>query len=131
MDNNIINDCLSLSLQGKITFPEVVMRLAGTGVEYYIADLAGRKTAYFGVNDEVYSVALNLEKPPKIAKNFDEHAIKNAIADIQQSRISYPVFLERIMSGGCTHYEIFIHGRKAIYFGRNGSFHIENFPPSK
>ncbi len=131
MDNNIIDDCISLSLQGKITFPEAVMRLAGSGVEYYIADLAGQKTTYFGVNDEVYSAALNLEKTPKIAKNFDEQAIKNAIADIQQSRINYPVFLERIMSAGCTHYEIFIHGRKAIYFGRRGEFHIESFPQAK
>jgi hypothetical protein len=32
------------------------------------------------------------------------------------------------MEAGCSHYEVFISGKKAIYFGRDGSQHIELFP---
>jgi uncharacterized protein YbcV (DUF1398 family) len=38
-------------------------------------------------------------------------------------------FLRRIMGAGCAHYEVYIQGRKAVYFGRDGEFYIEPFPP--
>ena len=32
------------------------------------------------------------------------------------------------MASGCSHYEVFIDGRKAMYFGRDGEFCTEPFP---
>ena len=36
--------------------------------------------------------------------------------------------LRRVMAAGTTSYSVYLNGRKAIYFGRNGDFHVEPFP---
>lgn len=40
-------------------------------------------------------------------------------------------FPRRIVSSGCSHYEVFISGRKAMYFGRDGEFYTEPFLQAK
>jgi hypothetical protein len=32
------------------------------------------------------------------------------------------------MAAGTASYSVYLNGRKAIYFGRNGDFHVEPFP---
>ena len=54
-----------------------------------------------------------------------------AVKAIQRSEIGYAEFLRRIMAAGCSHYEVFIAGRKAMYFGRDGEFYTEPFPQTK
>jgi len=130
MDINVIKECTDLSLVGSITFPEVVMRLAQTGVERYIADLSGRLKLSYGVHGETHTCALAFDGP-EIAATLDAAAIKSAITDSQQQKIDYQSFLRRVMVAGCCHYEVFITGRKAIYTGRDGSQHIELFPTAK
>jgi uncharacterized protein YbcV (DUF1398 family) len=127
MDTNVIKECTAQSLAEQITFPEVVMKLAGAGVERYIADLVGKQEFSYGVNSETYTGALAFDGVA-IPEQLDAAAVVAAIKDIQQGRIKYREFLRRIMEAGCSHYEVFITGRQAIYFGRDGSQHIEKFP---
>jgi uncharacterized protein YbcV (DUF1398 family) len=131
MDTKIIDQSNAESLAGNITFPEVVRNFAETGVERYIADLAQLKTQYYGTNGEYHSAALTFSDAPAIAQTFSAEEVKSAITDIQQQKIKYPDFLRRVMAAGCTHYEVYIQGRQAIYFGRDGSQHIEKFPATK
>jgi hypothetical protein len=35
------------------------------------------------------------------------------------------------MKAGCSHYEVFITGKKVIYLGRDGGQHVELFPQPK
>ncbi len=130
MKIDVIKECTSLSLAEKITFPEVVMRLSEAGVERYIADLVGKKKLSYGKQGEVHTGDLTFENVA-IPEQFDAAAVKQAITHIQQGRIQYQAFLRRIMEAGCTHYEVFITGRRAIYFGRNGLQHIEEFPNAR
>ncbi len=127
MDTNVIKECTELSLMEHITFPEVVMKLAGAGVERYIADLVGKQKLSYGVNGETYTGALAFDGAA-VPEQLDAAAVEATIKDIQQGRIKYREFLRRIMEAGCSHYEVFITGRQAIYFGRDGSQHIEKFP---
>lgn len=127
MESRIIDECKELSLAGKITFPEVVQKMAATGVERYIADLVACQMHYYGKSSSTYSSKLKYNAD-EVANDFDAAAVKQAIVDIQNQRINYVTFLDRVISAGCTHYEVFIRGRKAIYFGRDGSQHIELFP---
>jgi uncharacterized protein YbcV (DUF1398 family) len=127
MDINIISECTNLSLAGKITFFEVVLKLTATGVERYIADLIGKQKLYYDNEGNTYTSPLVFDAP-EVRKEFNMAAVKNAITDIQQQHVKYPEFLHHIMEAGCCHYEVFITGKKAIYFGRDGSHHIENFP---
>ena len=127
MDTNIIKECTALSLTEQITFPEVVMKLAGAGVERYIADLVGQQKLSYGTHGETHTGALTFDGPT-IPAQMDAAAVAATIKDIQQGRIKYREFLSRIMEAGCGHYEVFITGKQAVYFGRDGSQHIERFP---
>lgn len=127
MDIEAIKECDALSMDGKITFPEVVRKLASAGVERYIMDLVGHKKYSYGIAGETYTSSFQ-NKATSVALKFDDKAIKSAITEIQQNKIKYSTFLERIIAAGCSHYEVFIDGKKVIYFGRDGSHHIELFP---
>lgn len=127
MKTDVIMECTSRSLAEQITFPEVVMKLAEAGVERYIADLVGKKTFSYGRQGETHTGDLAFAER-FIPEQLDAAAVKQTIGDVQQGRIKYQTFLRRIMEAGCAHYEVFITGRRAIYFGRDGSQHIEEFP---
>lgn len=103
MDTNILHQSCAASLAGTITFPEVVQKLAGTGIERYIADLAQLKKQYYGTSGEYHSTALTFANAPAITQKFSVQEVKGAITDIQQQKIKYPDFLRRIMAAGCTH----------------------------
>lgn len=130
MDKNILNQTLELSLAGKITFPQVVGELIKNNVERYIADLVGLKITYFSTNGELHELSLKFHAYP-IAQEFNAVEVQNSIKDAQQAKIDYQAFLKRVMLAGCTHYEVFITGKKVIYFGRSGDHHIEHFPSAK
>lgn len=127
MKTDVIKECTALSLAEQITFPEVVMKLAGAGVERYIADLVGKRKFSYGTRCETHCEDLAFSSVD-IPEHLDAAAVKETIIEVQQGRIQYQTFLRRIMMAGCTHYEVFITGRRAIYFGRDGAQHIEVFP---
>ncbi|MBX7147087.1 MAG: DUF1398 family protein, partial [Alphaproteobacteria bacterium] len=90
-------------------------------------DLVGKKKFSFGINGDTHTGDLTFTDT-LIPEQLDRMVIKQIITDVQQGKIKYQTFLRRIMEAGCSHYEVFINGRKAIYFGRDGAQHIEEFP---
>ncbi len=128
MNTDTIAECMTLSF-ADTHFPEVVKKLAGAGVRSYTADLVSLRNTYYGADRETEVEVLPLLEAPAIAETFDAATVAAAIKTIQQKRLGYADFLRQIMAAGCSQYRVFIGGRKAIYFGRNGDFHIENFPP--
>ena len=131
MDTDIITECTAKSLAGQIAFPEVITKLVGAGVERYLVDLVGRHQHSYGTSGEHFDALLALPNMPLIPANFDVSVLKSTIAEIQQQKIDYMTFLREIMQAGCCRYEVYINGRQAVYFGRNGSQHNELFPNSK
>jgi uncharacterized protein YbcV (DUF1398 family) len=127
MDIAVIDECRNLSTTGKITFLEVVAKLSASHVERYIADLNSMTLSYYSGSGQMHTAALDLPAR-QVASSFRADDIKEAIRDSQQQRINYKIFLERITDAGCCHYEVYIAGRKIMYFGRDGSHHIEHFP---
>lgn len=127
MDTHIIAECTAQSLAGRIAFPQVVAKLVSGGVERYLADLVGRQKISYGVGGGVHTEPLPFDGP-EVARAFDGTAVKAAIEGSQQGRIDYQTFLRRVMEAGCSHYEVYLTGRKAIYLGRDGGQHIEHFP---
>jgi uncharacterized protein YbcV (DUF1398 family) len=130
MNTQIIEECMTESF-ADTPFPEVVRRLVGAGVKSYTADLVKLRNTYYGATAEAYDEPLPLNDGPTIALAFDSAAVAAAVKAIQRGEISYAEFLRRIMSAGCSHYEVFIGGRKAMYFGRDGEFYTEPFPVQK
>lgn len=130
MDVTIINECAVSSLAGTMSFPEVINKLISAGTERYITDLVGLKKIYYGEQGEVHFTSLDFPVC-EVASTFDETAVKNALHAIQKGNINYQNFLQHIISAGCCHYEVFITGKKVIYFGRDGSQYVEYFPSNK
>lgn len=131
MDVRVIHECTRLAFQDKMTFPETVKRLLAIGVERYHSDLLLLQKTYYGANGATHLEPLPLHDAPRIGEPFEAEQVKDAIRAIQRQQIDYPQFLRRIMTAGTVCYAVFLDGRKAIYTGRNGDFHIEHFPGSK
>ncbi len=109
-------------------FPKVVERLAGAGVKSYTADLVKLRNTYYDADGEGFDEALPLRESAGDRAGFDSAGVAATVKAIQRGEIGYAEFLRRIMAAGCSHYEVFIAGRKAMYFGRDGEFYTEPFP---
>jgi uncharacterized protein YbcV (DUF1398 family) len=127
MNRQTIEECMSASF-ADTPFSHIVGRLAAAGVRSYAADLVKLRNTYYGDAGEGYDEALPLADAPDIAPVFDQQAVAASVKAIQRGDLGYAEFLRRIMGSGCSHYEVFIGGRKVMYFGRDGDFYIEQFP---
>lgn len=127
MDKTAIADCMRLSF-ADTPFPEVASRLAAAGVTAYRADLIGLQKTYYDAGSGHHQSAMPLTDAPAVAAAFDATEVGATVTAIQRREIGYAEFLRRIMRGGCASYSVFLGGRKAMYFGRDGAFHTEPFP---
>lgn len=130
MNTATIAECMTLSF-ADTPFPKVVERLVGAGVTSYTADLIKLRNTYYDGCGEAFDEKLPLTECPAIASRFDSEVLMSAIKAIQRGEVGYAEFLRRIMRSGCSHYEVFIAGRKAMYFSRDGEFYTEPFPAGK
>ncbi len=128
MDDAVLHDCLTLALAGRLTFPETVMRMHETGVERYDADLVRMEKMHYGEDGAVHAEVIPLGDAPSVPREFSPERVQAAIMAIRRREIAYPEFLRRIMAAGTVSYSVYLGGRKAIYFGRDGDFHVEPFP---
>jgi uncharacterized protein YbcV (DUF1398 family) len=130
MNIEVMRNTLQESEAGRLTFPEVIQTLAGVGVESYFADLARRTDTFYLPNGETHVEPMT-HPATEIAEEFSQSGVVAAIRAAQADEIRYPEFVRRAMAAGTTRYWVFLAGRKVIYFGRKGDFHIEEFPGSK
>jgi uncharacterized protein YbcV (DUF1398 family) len=127
MNTHTIEQCMAASF-ADTPFPAVVQRLAGAGVTSYAADLVKLRKTYYGAERAAHDEPMPLQQAPVIAPAFDSPRVAATVKAIQRQEIGYAEFLRRIMDAGCSRYEVFIGGRKAMYFGRDGAFYTEPFP---
>jgi uncharacterized protein YbcV (DUF1398 family) len=131
MNTEVIAECMKQSFTDT-AFSKIIPQLAAAGVNAYTADLVKLRNTYYDASDEGFDEALPLMDSPAIAAWFDSATVSASVKSIQRGEIGYAEFLRRIMNAGCSHYEVFIGGRKAMYFGRDGEFYTEPFPaPAK
>lgn len=130
MNTNVIHEVLAESQAGKLIFPEVVRRLLEAGVESYFCDLASGQETFYMIDGKTHVEKMNLPVVP-IAEEFSPTGVVAAIRGAQSDTIRYPEFMRRSAAAGVIGYWAFLRGRKVIYFGRKGEFHIEEFPRAK
>jgi uncharacterized protein YbcV (DUF1398 family) len=127
MNTTVIHETLAASEAGQLIFPKVVQALLEVGVESYLVDLARGSATYYLTNGETHIEQLTHPVEP-IAEEFSAPSVIAAIRGAQADRIRYPEFLKQSTAAGTTAYWAFLTGKKVIYFGRKGDFHIEEFP---
>lgn len=128
MNRQTLHDCLTLALEGKMTFPETVARMNQEGVERYLADLVTLEKTHYAPDGQTIVEKIALDRPPAIADDFSVEGVQSAIREIQQRRIKYDAFLRLIMQAGVVAYTVHLGGHRAIYMGRKGEMHVEAFP---
>ena len=127
MNIEVFNQTTQGSIKGTMRFPMVVQLLIENGVEAYHVDLVRNEKIFYMPNGDSHTEKFDAPKF-EVAQNFSNEKIKSTIKESQATKISYIEFLQSITKAGCNYYIVYLNGKKAIYFGRNGDFHIENFP---
>jgi uncharacterized protein YbcV (DUF1398 family) len=130
MDIEVMRGTLHDSEAGRVTFPEVIGRLSGAGVESYFADLTRGADTFYMPSGETHVEEMTLPSTG-IAEEFSQTGVVAAIRAAQADEVRYPEFVKRAMAAGVTAYWVFLSGKKVIYFGRKGEFHVEVFPGVK
>ena len=128
--SDILKECTAGSDDGRLTFPEVVMKLIGAGVEQYHADLYRAEKTYYMPNGE-FAVVPCASIKRNAAENFSAAGVEAAVRGIQGRKIDYKVFCELIAAAGCVGYFVSIAGRRAVYYGRTCDSYVEPFPSAK
>jgi uncharacterized protein YbcV (DUF1398 family) len=131
INTNIIHEVLAESQAGKLTFPEVVRRLLGAGVESYFVDAAKGEDTFYMLDGKTHVEKMAPSHHEPIAEEFFLPGIVSAIRDAQVDAIRYPDFMKRAAAAGVIGYWAFLTGKKMIYVGRKGEFHVERFPRIK
>mgnify|MGYP006378880081 FL=1 len=122
-----VQECTDASDQERVTFPEVVAKLAGAGIERYHADLLRAEKIYYLPSGESQRVqAAPIAAVPPAA--FTADGVAAAVRAIQRQQIKYREFCERIAEAGCVGYFVSLAGRRAVYYGRTGDSYVEPFP---
>ncbi len=128
IDTSIIHECTDGSFNRNMPFPQVVQRLVGAGFERYEADLVRLEKTYYMPSGTSHVEPLPFSPAVPVAESFAQDQITAALRAIQRNAIDYAEFLRRIVAAGCVSYGVFLRGKRAIYWGRDGDFHVERFP---
>ncbi len=125
-----MRDTVTRSLDGTMAFPEIVQLLSADGVERYHADLVRMEKTFYMPDGTTHVEKMPIG-PMAIGQTFATSDLVAAIRDSETARQAYADFLRRATAAGSTDYIVYLQGRKAIYFGRKGEYHIEVFPGAK
>lgn len=128
IDTSVIHECTDGSFHRNMPFPQVVQRLVVAGFERYEADLVRLEKTYYMPSGASHVEPSPFSPAAPVAESFAQDQITAALRAIQRNAIDYPEFLRRIMAAGCVNYGVFLRGKRAIYWGRDGDFHVEWFP---
>ncbi len=125
----VMQQCALGALNGVLTFPEIVGKLASIGVERYHADYRRQEITYYMSDDESLVVSTPHPLHP-IARVFSGTDVATAVRQSQRNEHSYLDFIRKTNAAGCVGYFVQITGCRVIYFGRDGDCHTEHFPPA-
>ena len=128
MNANLITETARKTLDGTLSFPEVVGRLLEAGVEYYHVDYVGRRRTFYGSEGEMVVTPLDYEGLPGVGPEFDAAALRSNVLDSQRNHQPYREFTRRAMVAGVQGYFAFLRGKRVTYWGRQGDQHTEWFP---
>lgn len=130
MNKTLIQNIIHRTLEGTISFPEVVSALVSEGITSYHVDLIRNENTYYSAQDHSWVENVPLSHAAAV-KEFSTEGVQNAIRKSQAGKSNYKQFVSEILEAGCVYYIAYLRGRKVEYIGRDGTVYIETFPQSK
>jgi hypothetical protein len=85
MDSKLILEAARGTLDGSLSFPEVVGKLLAAGVEYYHVDYVGLRKRFYSAEGEMMATSINYERLPPVVPEFDAAALRANILDSQRN----------------------------------------------
>jgi len=128
MNTESISTASRATLDGTMSFPEVVGHLLSAGVEYYHVDYVTLRKTFFSGSGDAVVTPIPYEGLPPVASEFNASALRKDIVDSQCHGQKYRDFTCRAMEAGVQGYFTFLRGKRVTYFGRQGDQHTEWFP---
>lgn len=128
MNTESISKASRATIDGTMSFPEVVGLLLTAGVEYYHVDYVSLRTSFYGGDGDAVVTPIAYEGLPPVALVFDTTALRADILDSQRHGQKFRDFTHRAMEAGVQGYFAFLRGKRVTYFGRLGDQHTEWFP---
>src|SRR5690606_3794125 len=89
-----VRDCAEGSEEGRLTFPEVLARLASVGIERYRVDFARGEKTFYGAGGESHVLAGRKLAP---GNGFSSERIAAAVKASQAKQIDYKTFCAEIV----------------------------------
>ena len=127
---NAMLDCTRDSDAERVSFGQVIGRLAEAGVDRYHADLQRAEKVYYMPDGTSLTVPTEPVAAP-FAATFSAPGVDAAVRAVQAQQIRYGEFCRRIAEAGCVGYLVSLCGRRAVYYGRSGETHVEPFPGAR
>lgn len=124
---NVIQQSTAGSINGTMSFPEVVGNLIEAGISFYHVDLLRLEKTCYSRDGESYVESLELPTNT-FGEAFEKQVIADAVLASQTEGQSFAEFVRRACIGGCVGYFAYLDGRKVVYLGRLGEEHVELFP---
>jgi hypothetical protein len=87
MDSKLILEAARGTLDGTLSFPEVVGKLLAAGVEYYHVDYVGLRKRFYSAEGEMMATSINYEGLPPVAPEFDAAALRANLLDSQSNAL--------------------------------------------
>lgn len=128
MKKELMQKALRGSEAGELTFPQVVGMLHEAGVESYQVDFLRGDDTFYLLDGGTHVETMHVRE---VAADFSAQGVIDAIREVQADRIRYPEFMRRILAAGAAGYRVYLTGMRAVYAGRKGEMHIEEFPREK
>src|SRR5271167_3647896 len=100
MDTKLILEAAKGTLDGTLSFPEVVGKLLEAGVEYYHVDYVGMRKAFYGPNGDMVVTPITYEGLPPVAQELNIETLRAVILDSQRNGQKYRDFTRRAMEAG-------------------------------
>ena len=128
MNTAIISEAARGTLDGTLSFPEVVARLPPGGRRVLPRRLRGPVQAVLRRRRRAGGHGDRVRGLPPIAAELDVAGLRAAILDSQRGGQKWRDFTRRAMTAGVQSYYAFLRGRRVTYLGRAGDQHTEWFP---
>ena len=127
MKTELMQRALRMSEAGELRFPEVIGILHEADVESYQVDFLRGDDTFYLPDGRTHVEAIHVGV---VAADFSRDGVVEAIRGAQADRIRYPEFVRQILEAGVAAYRVHLTGKRAVYVGRKGEMHVEEFPKS-
>ena len=125
MKTELMQAALRKSEAGELRFPEVIWMLHEAEVDAYHVDFLHGDDTFYLLDGTTHTEPIEVRE---VASEFSRDGVIDAIRGAQADRIRYPEFVRRILASGVASYRVHLTGKRAVYVGRKGEMHVEEFP---